>query len=107
LYLIQDTDAAREIVSWETGSLRDYTWESKDFYFTKHHVFTAGLVVGDFTEGSVTLNLYIDDTLTFTKAVSSEDVFRVSSPARGNKFKITLTGKATVDRVILGASILP
>jgi len=104
LYLIQKTATAREIVSWDSGSLTDYTYETKEYYTPVSQVFSAGLISGDFTDGNVVFRLYVDDTLIFTKTVSSDDIFRITQ-ARGNKFKITLTGKTTIDRVIVGSSV--
>lgn len=106
LYLIQTKGEGREIVSWKTDSLLDYEWASKELYYRSHQIFTSGLVVGDFTEGSVVLSLYIDGQLAFKKTVFKQEIFRISSPKRGNTFKIVLTGKATVDQVLIGASAL-
>ncbi len=105
LYLIQKKDTIREIVSWGTGSLQNYTWISKDFYITPHHILTTGMVVGDFTEGDLSLSLYIDGELSFTKTVSSQNIFRLPGKKRGSKYKIKLTGKPTVDRVVIGQSV--
>ena len=105
LYLIQQKDAVREIVAWESGALQDLTWASKEFSFTSQKVFTAGMVVGDFTEGDLSLSLYIDDRLSFSKTISNEDVFRITNPKRGTLFKVVLSGKTTVDRVLIGQSV--
>lgn len=105
LYLIQSTDTGRAIVSWEAGSLVDYTWKSKEVSQKSYHALTAGMLIGNFSEGSTTLKLYVDGVLSFTKTISGNDVFRIRSPKRGSKFQVELTGKATIDRMILGTSV--
>ena len=62
------------------------------------------VIVGDFSEGSASLALYVDDVLVTTETVTNSEVFLLGSVVRGNKFQIILTGKATIERVILGAS---
>jgi hypothetical protein len=105
LYLIQDAEPGREIVALEAGSMKDYEWESKEHWTPSTMVYTAAMIAGDFTAGNVVFDLYIDDVLHFSKTVSSEAPFRIISPKRGSKFKIALTGKTTVERVLVGASM--
>lgn len=94
----------REIVSWNSGDPIEYSWKSKDFYSSLYKTYTAGIVVGDFTEGATTLEFYVDDTLVLTKSVSNQDVFRIPG-MRGSEFQVKLEGKASIDRVIIGESI--
>jgi len=105
LYLITQKDLIREIIAFESGSLVDYEWKSKEYWTASKIALTAGMIVGSFSAGSVTMKLYIDDVLSFTKTVSADTPFRISSPKRGNKFQISLTGKATVERILIGASM--
>ena len=105
LYLIQENGSIREIAAWNSGDYLDYEYQSREFYYPSHQVLTAGRIVGDFSEGSVTLVLYIDGVARFTKTVSSESIFRIP-PLRGNTFSVNLSGKATVESVQLGASVL-
>lgn len=104
LYLVQSTESARTIVSWDSGSLMEYTWKSKEIPTVSSTVLTAGMVMGDFTDGNVTLNLYVNDTLAFSRKISNEGIFRVSNPIRGTKFQVEVAGKATIHRIIIGAS---
>jgi hypothetical protein len=103
LYLIQTKGTAREVVAFDSGDETDYIWTSKTFYLMRQHILSAGRVVGDLSEG-VTLSLYVDDTLHFTKSITSDSVFRIPR-VMGSTFKIKLTGKAHIEQVIIGASI--
>ncbi|WP_300456628.1 hypothetical protein [Desulfobacula sp.] len=105
LYLIQTKSAVREIVSFRTGNISDYTWLSKIFEFSSRQVYTAGKVAGDFTAGSVTLSFYVDGILAATKAVSNDRIFRVKL-AGGKSFQIKAVGKATIDRIMIGRSAM-
>jgi len=104
LYLIQGDELDREVVSWRTGSLTDYTWKSKEFKFMSDKVITAGILRGDYTDGSVILTLYVDGNIVFKTTVTSEDVFRIP-PVRGRTFQIKLVGDAIIDHVALGQSV--
>ena len=105
LYLIQTSDAAREIVAWCVGEYVDYIWESKEVSVLRKHVLTAGRVTGDFTLGGVKIELK-DETgaIFFTKTITAESVFRI--PAKQiSTLKVRLTGKAKIKRVLFGASL--
>ena len=105
LYLIQQNGAGREVVAWESNDYKDYMWVSKEFSYTKQRVFTAGIIIGDFANGDTVLTLTVDGRNTFSKTISDNEVFRISNAKRGTNFKVTLTGRAFIDRVILGESI--
>ncbi|HEX9972298.1 MAG TPA: hypothetical protein VGD14_09525 [bacterium] len=105
LYLIQETELAREIVAWESGSIVDYEWKSKEYWTGSVVALTCGRVVGDFSNGSVVFQLYIDDALHFSKTVSNDSPFRIAGPIRGNQFHVMLIGKATVEKIMIGSSM--
>jgi hypothetical protein len=105
LYLIQQDAQTRNIVAWESGDNQDYTWISKEFSYTEHHVYTAGLIIGDYTDGDVIMTLTIDDKTAFVKTVSNEEIFKIANPKRGTKYKLKLVGQATIDRVVLGETV--
>ncbi len=106
LYLIQKKEAISEIVAWEGGSLQDYTWESKVFHAPFKDVFMFGMIVGNYTEGTVDLSFYIDGTMSFTKTVSDSDIFNFPTVKRGSTYKFKVTGKTVIDQVIIGQSVL-
>ena len=105
LYLIQTKSTIREIVSWKTGSDQDYTWVSKEYSFNHRRVYTAGIIQGDFTGGSVVLTLYVDGVLVLTKTITSDSIFRLA-PHPGTRFQVRLVGQAVIDRVVIGGSVL-
>jgi hypothetical protein len=104
LYLVQTKGAAREIVSWDTGAVADYTWESKEFSSPSQAVHTAGMVQGDFTSGNTTLTFYVDGALAHTQVMSTDGLFRVPVK-RGNIFQAKLAGKGTIHRLLIGESV--
>jgi hypothetical protein len=105
LYLIQSkSGGGRQIVSWQTGDDIDATYLSGKKLAPGNVAITAGRVIGDFSAGDVVFSLYVDDTLSFTKTVSSSDPFRIT-PKRGEVFQVEVVGKATVNRVIVGTSL--
>lgn len=105
LYLIQTKSAVREIVSFQSGTLADYTWVSKVFETSHRRGYTAGRVRGDFTAGSVTLSFYVGGVFAGSKTVSDDRIFRLNIPG-GTSFQIKATGKATVDRILIGRSAI-
>jgi len=104
LYLIQENGATRDIVSWDTGALMDYAWTSKTFSFSGQKIYTAAMVQGDFSQGDVTLDFLVDGVSVGAKTISSDGEFRIK-PKRGNDFEVKLTGKATIDRVVIAESM--
>ena len=105
LYLIQTKGAVREIVSWESGAVVNYTWTSKEFSFSSRDTFTAGMIIGDFTAGNVTLTFYADGAQVDSKEITSNDLFRISGMT-GETFQVKAVGKTTIDRLIIGRSVM-
>jgi len=98
LYLVIAKGEGREIVSWGSGESVSKTWRSGEY--TGNGIFEAGYVGADFSDGSVTLNIYTDGSLSFTTTVSSDDIFFI--PGRdGGVHQVEVTGTVDVDRVIL------
>lgn len=102
LYLIQTAGAARDIASWRTGTVLDYTWKSKIFSFSYLMAMSAGMVQGTF--GSVGLTLYVDGVAQTPITITDDDVFRMP-PVQGSDFQVLLEGSASLDRVKIGQSM--
>lgn len=104
LYLIRTKGAVREVVSWDTGSGRAYTWQSKEFTIQRREVYTAAMVKGDFSSGGLTLYFYADGKLVHTRAVTNDNIFRIRNMS-GEKFQIKAVGTMTVERIMVGRSV--
>ncbi|WP_022667917.1 hypothetical protein [Desulfospira joergensenii] len=108
LYLIQannDLDfSQRDLVAWQVGDLMDFEWATKVFTSIRQIVLTAGILIGDFTNGPVTIDLFIDGVLEESKVISDNEIFRFTNRKRGSRFQVILRGKGKVDRIVLGRS---
>lgn len=104
LYLIQTKGVIREIVSFQTGTIADYSWTSKVFEINSREFYTTAKVNGDFSAGTVTLTFYVNGVLAATKTVADDKIFRVALPA-GNSFQVKAAGKAKINRILLGRSV--
>ena len=103
-YAVDRTAFTRELVAFCKGAAGAYSWTSKDFYLMRKHILTAGRVAGDFSSGDVTVSLHVDDSLFFSKKITSDKAFRIPKAA-GSTFRVKLEGKTNIDRVVVGASI--
>jgi hypothetical protein len=104
LYLIQTDGTAREVVSWGTGPAREYTWTSKDFSFPNASAYTAGMVQGDYSAGTTKFRFYVDGDLVSSRVLSTGDLFRLP-PRLGSTFKVQVTGRASIDRILVATSV--
>ena len=105
LYLIQSSETGeRKIIAWDVADVYiDYIWHSKEYSLLRKSILTACRVQGDFSLGTVQVELFCDDTLIWTKAIGSEGITRVPGQS-GSNFRIHLTGKARIERILFGAS---
>lgn len=106
LYLIFGNGVERYIGAWgKGGELQTYIWHSKVFSWPDIHVFTAGKMQGDFSIGQTKFTLHVDGVSAITeKTITSEKIFRIP-PKMGTTFQIRLTGKATIDRILVAGSV--
>lgn len=108
LYLIRKNQAGtgREIVAWEkSNELMDYEWKSKTFTFYNSVTMAVAVIKGDFTAGSVVMQVYCDGVLSATKTVSNEGLL-TWAPVRCNEVVIKFYGKATIDDVSVASSAM-
>ena len=104
LYLVLGSSSAKSLYSFRTGSSTSATWTSKNFQFASEPVPMAARVMGTFAEGAYpTVTLTGDGATIFSKSVTSDDMIRFT-PKRARDFTISITGLATVDRVIVAES---
>jgi len=101
LYLV---NAAKQIVRWDQGDTKDYTWRSKRFELPREACFSVCEV--EAVDYPVTVAIYRDESLLLTHTVTSRDkaVFRLP-PGHGYAWEVELTGAARVFRVALAESV--
>ena len=105
LYLIQTSaSGGREIIAWEVDDYKDYEWESKEYTLLRKTVLTAGRVKGDFSLGGVTIEIWSERVLLFSKTFTAESKFRMLLK-NISSFRINLKGKARIKRILFGESL--
>jgi len=93
-------DGGKLITTGTDGITEDfliYRWKSKIFV-TSHAFFSCMKVDGDFSTGDITINIYKDDSLFFTKTVTSSDPFRIPS-GTGKDWEIEATGDGQITNI--------
>ncbi len=107
LYLIFGDGTSRYIGAWgKSDDLQDYIWHSKIFSWNDLHAFTAGKLQGDFSKGETRLGFWVDGKpVGAEKTITSSTIFRIP-PKLGETFQIKLTGRATIDRITIAASVM-
>ena len=105
LYLILGTSSTRSLYSFKTGSDTAMTWTSKTYQYSQYPVPMAARVLGTFTTGNpnVVITLTGDGSTIFSKTITSDDMIRFA-PIRARDFAVTVTGLATVDRIVVAES---
>ncbi len=81
----------------KTEDVLIYRWKSKNFV-TSHAFFSCMKVDGDFFAGDITINIYRDDFLFFTKVITSSDPFRIPS-GTGKDWEIEVIGNAHITNI--------
>ena len=96
LYIVEASSG--DIMEWEAGDNKTYTWKSKVFR-TQPYSFAAGRI-----EGAATVTYDADGNQVFSAALE-DATFRLPGGELSRTHEITLTGTAKIDRVILGTSM--
>jgi len=103
LYVVDKSGTTYSIRKWEGGTgYKDFTWKSK--VFEDRNLYSCGRVHGDFTNGNLTLKVYLNGSLVHTATISDEKMFRLPAGSRPNDWEFQLEGKPQVDRLLIAAS---
>ena len=100
LYLILGSASVKNLYSFQTGVVSSMTWVSGTRTLA-NKVPMSGRVLGTFTAGPAVITMTADGTTLFSKSVTSDGMFRFP-PKRVGEAYLTVTGKATVDRIVVG-----
>jgi len=98
LYLAQSTN----LVRFDAGSSLSYTWRSKTFRAPFAMNFSKSQVVA--SAYPVTMKLYGDGVLRFTKSVADGNLFHLPSGYRALDYQIELTGSSDVTQASIATS---
>jgi hypothetical protein len=102
LYLVRNESGANNLYEWNEGSTNlTQAWMTKP-YISYPASFAAARVWCE--RYPVTFELYIDETLNFTKVVSSDEPFRLPAK-RGRKFSARISGDSYVNGVFMASSM--
>jgi len=100
LYLVLGTALTKSLYSFRTDTVSSMTWVSGTKTL-ENRVPMAGRVLGDFSAGSSVITMVADGSDIFSKTVTGDGMFRFT-PKRVGKAYLTVTGKATIDRILVG-----
>ena len=112
-YRDQDTDTLYLIdenkVLWrfddDSAQPLSYTWKSKRLSLDAPHCFTAARVLAD-SYTNITINIYADNTLYHTQAVTNKSPFRLPRNGRYRVWQIEITGTDNVREIMIGETVL-
>ena len=82
-----------------------YTWKSKRLSLDAPHCFTAARVLAD-SYTNITINIYADNTLYHTQAVTNKSPFRLPRNGRYRVWQIEITGTDNVREIMIGETVL-
>lgn len=91
-----------EMFRWYAGDALDYVWRSKKFMLPAPMPLSVGRVEAE--TYPITLKVFIDGVLHFTKEVTSRDAFKLP-PGRALDVEFELTGDGEVFAVALAQSV--
>lgn len=92
------------IKKWNAGTALTCTFKSKEFQFSKPLLgFSTGQVIAD--AYPVTLKVYVDLALVFTKTVTSRNAFRIPTGYRLNRISVEVVTSNPVQNVALAHSM--
>ena len=112
-YRDQDTDTLYLIdenkVLWkfddDSAQPLSYTWKSKRLSLDAPHCFTAARVLAD-SYTNITINVYADNTLYHTQAVTNKQPFRLPRNGRYRVWQVEVIGIDNVREVIIGETVI-
>ena len=111
-YRDQDTDTLYLIdenkVLWKfddnNASPRTYTWKSKRISLDAPHCFTAARVLAD-SYTNITINIYADNTLYHTQAVTNKSPFRLPRNGRYRVWQVEVIGTDNIREVAISETV--
>jgi hypothetical protein len=103
LYLVQENQPS--VYKWDAATAYlTMTWRSKDWTGVVPTWVGACKLVGDFTAGPATFNLYVDGQLHRSRTISSRRPFKIK-PKRGERVSFEISGLATITEVHLAGTV--
>ena len=111
-YRDQDTDTLYLIdenkVLWKfddnNASPRTYTWKSKRISLDAPHCLTAARVLAD-SYTNITINIYADNTLYHTQAVTNKSPFRLPRNGRYRVWQVEVIGVDAIREVAISETV--
>lgn len=97
-------DGDGDVFEMDAGELMPYRWKSKVFV-TPPTSFSVARVPGAYDGGTVTLKVYGDGLLEYTKEVTDAEPFRLPAFGGARRWQLELEGTAAVEGLIAATSV--
>jgi hypothetical protein len=103
LYMVKNVSGVNNLYEWNEGTTNlSMAWRTRPAT-TPPVTFTTAMVVAE--RYPVTFELYVDESLKFTKTVNNRSAFRLPSGYRGRKWQSRISGDSYVYGVFIASSI--
>jgi len=86
------------------ASPRTYTWKSKRISLDAPHCLTAARVLAD-SYTNITINIYADNTLYHTQAVTNKSPFRLPRNGRYRVWQVEVIGVDAIREVAISETV--